>query len=34
MINSMQFLLGKGGGGDMDFAPNEIKYCYKLINFG
>lgn len=35
MINSMQFLLGKGGGGvDMDFAPNEIKYCYKFINFG
>lgn len=26
--------IGKGGGVDMDFAPNEIKYCYKFINFG
>lgn len=33
MINSMQFLLGRGGV-DMDFAQNEIKYCYKFINFG
>lgn len=26
--------IGEGGGVDMDFAPNEIKYCYKFINFG
>lgn len=23
-----------GEGVDMDFAQNEIKYCYKFINFG
>lgn len=23
-----------GEGVDLDFAPNEIKYCYKFINFG
>lgn len=22
------------GGVDLDFAPNEIEYCYKFINFG
>lgn len=27
--------IGEGGVGvDMDFAQNEIKYCYKFINFG
>lgn len=26
--------IGEGGGVDMDFAQNEIKYCYKFINFG